>query len=325
MRVLVTGANGFIGSHATQRLAAAGHEVVATARQAPRNKLSPKGMAWSVADLASASLDNLLQGCAAVVHCAARASPWGRREDFMRDNLQATRRLVAAAAATGSVRRFVFLSSPSIYFDYQDAEQIAEDHPVPVRWPSAYAESKWLAEKHVLAATGIGPIALRPRAVFGAGDRAIVPRILAVARGGFFPLPHHGRARIDITHIDNVIDAIELALAAPTVVTGHAFNVTNGEPTAVRDILQQLFEVMDLRVRMVPMPRSLALASAGAVEFVAGLRPGAPEPRITRYGIGLLAYTQTLSIAAARGALDYTPRVSLAAGMATLARAKAAS
>ncbi|MFM2289165.1 MAG: hypothetical protein RL684_2308 [Pseudomonadota bacterium] len=325
MRVLVTGANGFIGSHAAWRLAAAGHEVVATARQAQRDGPASIGLTWSVADLAGDALDALLQGCDAVVHCAARASPWGLREDFLRDNLQATRRLVAAAAAAGSVRRFVFMSSPSIYFDYRDADNITEDHPVPTRWPTAYAESKWLAEQHALAATGIGPIALRPRAVFGAGDRAIVPRILAVARGGYFPLPHDGQARIDITHVDNVIDAIELALAAPPSVTGRAFNVTNGEPTTVRDILRQLFEAMDLRVRMVPVSRSLALASARAVEFLARLRPGAPEPRVTRYGIGLLAYTQTLSIAAARSALGYSPRVSLADGMATLASAKAAS
>jgi len=319
MRVLVTGANGFIGSHVARRLLDRGHEVVAAARQ-PNE--SGGRMKRVCADLACDDLAPLVRDCEAIVHCAARAAPWGAREKFMRDNVQATQHLIAAAVAASSVRRFVYLSSPSIYFDYKDRENISED-ALPSRWSTNYAESKWLSEQCVLQASNLGPLILRPRAVFGVGDRVIVPRILAVARSGYLPLPRGGDSHIDITYIDNVVDAIELALQAPVSAQGKAYNITNGEPMPVRLILQKLFDAKRLRVRMLPVPRAAAMACAAAVECAARLCRQSSEPRITRYSIALLAYHQTLSIAAARAQLGYAPRVSVAEGMARLASAGA--
>ena len=315
MRVLVTGTKGFIGSHVAHRLLERGHEVVAAARQPDT---SDGGMKPVFADLACDDLAPLVRNCDAVVHCAALAAPWGARARFMRDNVQATQHLVAAALASSTVRRFVYLSSPSIYFDYKDRENIGEE-VLPSRWSTNYAESKWLAEKCVLKARDIGPLILRPRAVFGVGDRVIVPRILAVARSGYLPLPRGGDSHIDITYIDNVVDAIELALQAPASTEGRAYNITNGEPMPVRVILQKLFDAMHLRVRMLPVPRAIAMAGAATVECAAKLCMQSSEPRITRYSIALLAYHQTLSIAAARAQLGYAPRISITEGMARLA------
>jgi nucleoside-diphosphate-sugar epimerase len=142
-----------------------------------------------------------------------------------------------------------------------------------------------------------------------------MPRILAVARGGVFPLPGAGRSLADLTYVDNAVDAVEQALAAPAALEGRAYNITNGEPLPVAAMLRQLFTALDLRVRFVPVPRRVAQWGAALSERLASLRPGQPEPRITRYGIGLLSYTQTLSIAAARRELGYAPRISIAAGL----------
>ncbi|HUG71865.1 MAG TPA: NAD-dependent epimerase/dehydratase family protein [Steroidobacteraceae bacterium] len=313
MRVLVTGANGFLGAHVVARLAAAGHEIRASARQPLRAVSS--GVEAAEADLASGALPPLVAGCEAVVHCAARAAPWGPRDAFLRDNVEATRRLVDAALAAGTVRRFVHISSPSIYFRYRDATDIGEQFAPPVHWPTAYAETKWASEQIALAARGIGPVALRPRAIFGPGDRAILPRLVAVARRGFFPLPGGGRAAVDVTCIDNVLDAIDLALRAPASVEGRAFNITNGEPMPVRELLSRLFLALGMPVRLVVLPRPIALGLAACAEGIALLRSSGTEPAITRYGMGLLAYSQTLSIAAARQLLGYQPRVSTEEGL----------
>jgi len=314
MRILVTGAAGFIGGHVVGRLVDRGHEVIATARNV--DSISGVGSArWSACDLSRDSLDALTSHCEVIVHCAARASPWGPREIFWRDNVLATERLLAAAHRAGSIRRFVHVSTPSIYFNGRDQLNRNETFEPPSRWPTAYAESKWTAECRVRAEAALGAVILRPRAVFGPRDRAIVPRLIAMAERGIVPLPGGGDALTDVTYIDNAVDAIEAAVLAPSSVVGRAFNITNGEPLTVRDLLARLFGALGMHVRPVSIPRPLVNLAARISESVALLRPGRPEPRITRYGVGLLAYSQTLCIDAARSQLGYAPAVSVSDGL----------
>ena len=321
MRVLVTGASGFIGSHAAEQLSALGHDVVATGRSENRlRRLAELGCRVVAADLSQSKLGGLVAGCDAIVHSAARASPWGKRSMFWNDNVVATQRLVEAARETGTVHRFVLISTPSIYFRPRDQLQLTEAFTPPQRWETAYAETKWLAETHVRAAPELGPVILRPRAVFGPRDSAIVPRLVAVAKSGTFPLPGGGRAWADVTYIDNVVAAIVAALEGGREIESQAFNITNGQPIQVRDLAGRLFRALGIQTRFVSIPRAVVLALANISERVAMLRPGQPEPRLTRYGVGLLAFSQTLSIEAARQGLRYQPRVSIDEGIERYAR-----
>jgi nucleoside-diphosphate-sugar epimerase len=317
MRILVTGAGGFIGRHVAVALAGSGHDVVATGRsEGALEPLASAGVRTHGADLATDALDALAAGCDGVVHCAARAAPWGRRAAFMRDNVVATQRLLEAAARA-NVRRFVHLSSPSIYSAARHQLGVGEELSEPTRWGTAYAETKWLAERLVLDArfAALERVVLRPRAVFGEGDRAIVPRIAAVARNGVFPLIDGGAAVIDVTYVGNVVRAVELALATPSANAGRAYNITNGEPLAVRELLELLFGALGLRVRFVPLPRFAVSLLASAAETLASLRPDGPEPRLTRYGVALLAYSMTLDISSARERLKFSPQISIRDGL----------
>jgi nucleoside-diphosphate-sugar epimerase len=321
MRILVTGASGFVGSHLARHLVRIGHKVVATGRTPKRlAALNDTSCEMQIADLSTDNLAQLLGQCEGVVHCAARAAPWGDRSLFWRDNVVATERLVAAARRAGSVRRFVYLSSPSIYFRQCDQINLTERFAPPKRWATPYAETKWAGEQRVLAASEIGPVILRPRAVFGPRDTAIVPRIVAVARSGRFPLPGGGEAWTDITYVDNVVAAILEALNGERNVEGRTFNLTNGEPIQIRDLLNRLVKALDLRVRFIVVPRALAMTLAALSEQTARMRCRGREPRLTSYGVGLLSYTQTLSIEAARHALGYRPKVSIDEGLARYAR-----
>jgi len=272
------------------------------------------------ADLSVDDLACLFEGTDAVVHCAARAAPWGKRDLFWADNVSSTERLLQAARLAGSVRRFVHLSSPSIYFRRRDQLNIPESFEPPQRWYGAYAETKWICEERVRAEPVLGPIILRPRAVFGARDAAIVPRIAAVARSGIFPLPGGGTAWTDVTYVENVVSAVERALACERRLEGRAFNISNGEPIQVRDLIRRLLKSLNLRARLITMPRGVTMALAALCEQAARLRRTQREPRLTSYGVGLLAYSQTLSIAAARKDLGYEPAISIDEGLDRYAR-----
>ena len=315
-RILVTGASGFIGSHVARYLHAQGYEVVATGRDINRLNALSQGMATCACDLSNEHLAQLTDRVDAVVHCAALSSPWGRREQFMLANVDVTRRLLDAAHRSG-VRRFVHFSSPSIYFRLADQFNTPEEFEPPRQWINAYSETKWMAESCVkeAASAGLPCVILRPRAVFGEGDRAIFPRLLALAQRGWFPRIGDGTSLIDVTYIFNVLVAVRAALNDCVPGDGRAFNITNGEPMQVRELLQQLFSALGLKVRMIALPRRAALALGGASEAIAKALPWRPEPRLSRYGVGVLGFSQTLDISAARQQLGYVPTVSVAEGI----------
>jgi len=268
------------------------------------------------ADLAVDPLDRLVTGCDAVIHCAALSTPWGTRDVFQRANVLATERLVQAARHQG-VGRFVHFSSPSIYFRLADQFDIAESFAPPRRWINAYAQTKWQSEQCVADTRldGMTRIILRPRAVFGEGDRAIFPRILALASRGWFPYIAEGRAVIDTTYVGNVADAAVAALRLPDARSAQVFNISNGEPMEVRALLGRLFDALGMTVRPVFLPRAAALALGTLAEALARVRPGQPEPRLSRYGVGVLGYSQTLDISRARELLGYRPRISVDEGI----------
>jgi nucleoside-diphosphate-sugar epimerase len=322
MRILVTGATGFLGGRLCRWLAEAGHQVVGLGRNLDKgHELERAGVRFVQCDLSTAPDAALIEGIGAadaVVHAAALSSPWGSRADFMRANLTGTRSALEIARAAGA-KRFVFISSPSVLFRFADQLDVSEDEAFP-RPVNFYAESKQLAEREVLAAGDLSPIVLRPRAIYGPGDTALLPRLIRAAKAGPLPLLRGGEARTNLTYVDDVVRAIEAALAAPDALAGRVFNIA-GEAVMLRRVVERAAAATGVAVRWRRLPWPLALGAARAIEDIARLRPGAPEPRVTAYGLGLLAFTHTLDVSAARAALGFEAAVSFEDGLArTFAR-----
>jgi nucleoside-diphosphate-sugar epimerase len=321
VNVLVTGATSGLGRNAAEWLLGAGHRVRATGRDPDAGaQLAALGAEFVALDLALASpaeCEALLGGIDTVWHCAAKSSPWGDYASFYAANMAATEKLASAAGQRG-IRRFVHISTPSIYFDFADHFEVDESYRAK-RFVNHYAATKFEAEQRIAELVKRHPattyVILRPRALFGPHDRVILPRLLAQMQRdrGVLRLPGGGRAVLDLTFVLNVVHAMHLASTRP-LLSGAIYNITNHEPGPLADILERLLKgEMGLTYRLQAMPYTLLHGLAGAMEIAA--RFTGREPMLTRYSVGAVNFAMTLSNARAIAELGYTPPYSMDQGI----------
>jgi nucleoside-diphosphate-sugar epimerase len=302
VRIAVTGASGFVGGRVARALAAAGHEVLAYGRRPAAALASPlPGYApWDVAAAPSAPA----VAVDAVVHCAAHVGDWGPEAAYRAVNVDGTRAVLARFPGA----RGVHVSTSSVYSDGVPTVRVREDAPTGRCAHSPYARTKAEAERVVLA-EGSRAVVLRPHIVYGPGDSTLLPRVLAARRLGALPVPGDGRNRVSATHVDNLVHAVERALATPGAYG--AFNVADGVEANVNDLLRTLLRRYGVPTRLVHVPRAAAWRAAALCEGAwrtlgaLGVR-GAPP--LTRYAVGHLAAHHTLDTARARDLLGYAPR-----------------
>ena len=310
MAVLVTGASGFVGGAVVRALRAQGRAVLATGRDPVTCAALGDCLALDLAapDAAKA-LEHVARqrGISAVVHAAALTAPWGRRAEFQRSNVDATRTVLTLAKHLG-VRRIVHISTPSVYFRFADQIGLTEDTPLPTP-VNDYTATKAQAEGSALAA---GAVILRPRGIYGAGDRALLPRLVRAIQSGPLPLLRNGQAATDLTHVDDVVAAILAALGGAGV-AGQVLNISGGVALPIRDVVAAVSQHLGLIPRWRPLPLPAVMLAARGMELEAHVTGS--EPRVTRYGVGLFAFTQTLDIQRAARILGWHPTVSFDEGL----------
>ncbi|MDP7033929.1 MAG: NAD(P)-dependent oxidoreductase [Planctomycetota bacterium] len=315
MRILVTGATGFLGGATARRLAELGHEVVGTGRDPEAGaRLAERGIHFVPAELGDReSIFGLCEGMEWVVHSAALSSPWGPWETFFEANVTGTRH-VAMGCLLAGVKRLVHISTPGIYANGKNRLDLSEEASL-FRPLNHYVATKRLAEAAVLeaGAAGLEVVILRPRGIIGPGDQTIVPRILRALEAGRLPVVGGRSVLADMTVIDNAVHAIECALVAP--VAGRIFNITGGEPVPLWDLVDDLCRRLDLTPPSRKLSYRLAWFLAGQLERWHRLFPSRGEPVLTRYGVCLIGRSLTLDISAARRDLGYDPQVSIREGV----------
>jgi 2-alkyl-3-oxoalkanoate reductase len=306
--VLVTGATGGLGRALVPMLVSQGYRVRATGRNATIGE--ELGVPFVCAELVCDRLEPLVDGIDCVFHLAALSSPWGRAAAFAAANVTATERLLSASQAA-EVRRFVFTSTPSIYAEARDRLNLTEDDPPAVPFANAYAETKYAAERAVLAASEatMQTVAIRPRAIVGPFDTVLLPRLLRAARSGRVRLPGGGTALIELTDVRDAATAL-IAAGRCEAAAGRVFNISGGAPRPLRDLFATILGVLGRPIEIGSIGTGTAMALASIAEGVAAILPGRPEPPLTRYTVKTLAWSQTFDLSAARNALGWMPQFS---------------
>ncbi len=297
MRALVTGAAGFIGSTLTSRLLAEGHDVVGVdalteyydpmIKRANLRRIAHPRLKVVEADLNVLDLGPLLADVDVVYHQAGqpgvRAS-WGPAFGrYLRDNLEATQRLLEAALRAGRLTRFVLASSSSIYGAAERYPTRETDRPQPF---SPYGVTKLAAEHLCLAYTanhGLPTVALRYFTVYGPHQRpdmAFSRFCRAVHDGEHIELYGSGDHVRDFTYVDDVVEA-NLRVVEAEVAPGSVFNVAGGAETTINEVLDLLGEISGREVLVkqgerVPGDTARTGGSTDALRAATGWTPRTP-------------------------------------------------
>lgn len=264
-RVVVTGANGFVGGAVVRFLSGDGYEVRGAVRRRP---MTPVGSAvFAVGDIdGRTDWTAALQGCDAVVHTAARVHQMRDLSadpltEFRRVNTEGTLRLAHDAVKAG-VRRFVFLSSIKV-----NGEATVSGHPFRADGPTApgdpYAVSKWEAEsglQEISRQSGLEVVVIRPTLVYGPGVKANFQSLLQAVRRGV-PLPFGAVTdnRRSLVGLDNLTSLIACCVQHPDA-AGRTFLVSDDEDVSTADLARRIGRALHRPARLLPVPPSVLMA-----------------------------------------------------------------
>lgn len=262
MRVLVTGASGFIGGPACAALAERGHEVVALVRRPGSEPPGTRAVQGDLTDRASLERAFAQAGPSAVIHLAAENGAQRSEARLRAANVQGIENLIAACRAVEPPPRVVFVST--VVTGEAHGALLTEDAPLPVE--TAYGRTKQEGER-LLAHSGLDVVVVRPCHVYGPGGwfaEEIVERL----RGhGRLAIVGSGRNAWDLVHVDDLASA--LAMAAESGRPGEIYHCADDVPTTYAEAVGRAAQALGVgRPRRVPALVARLLAGSGPVAAI---------------------------------------------------------
>jgi nucleoside-diphosphate-sugar epimerase len=316
MKVLVTGATGFLGGALTNALIGEGQEVRVLARKTSNlNRLSNLPVDVRYGSLEDKpSLIALLEGIDFVYHCAALATDWASWNDFFQANVQGVKNLLEAASEAGNVRRFVHISTTDVYG--YPVQAVEETYPITdIGLP--YNRSKGLEERAVWDSyreTGLPVTVIRPATIYGPCSLSIVVEIAALLLHKQMVLIDGGRHCAGLLYIDNAVEGIRQAALSPQTI-GQAYNLRDEGNETWRQFAGALATGLDAGCSWINLPGKLALGIAHLFEIVYRVMGIRSRPLLTRDATYLLYRDQGYPIKKAKQDFSFRSTVSFAEGM----------
>ena len=326
MKVLVTGATGFLGSYIVDHSFAEKDSVRVLVRKNSNCEYLKKysDLEYVTGDLLDKeALKKAVEGIDIVYHSAARATDWGSRKQFHEANYIGSKNVLEACLAAG-VKRLVYISSPGVVFDFTDQKMIDESYPYPEKFGNYYAEAKAKAEKLILDSNGkngLTTVSLRPHAIWGPRDvTGFFPRIVRMLKEKKLKDFTEGKeVMLDMCYVTNIADACILA-GRSNKAGGKAYFIIDDDTVDSWKFLDRVadqFEIPRLSKKL-----SLRAAKTAASVFellwkIPYLAENYPPP-ITRYALEMMTHSTTYTIDAAKRDLGYSPGVSVDEGLRRL-------
>lgn len=259
MRVLVTGATGFVGSRVVELLSKS-HEVMAISRSRVREMGQVRSAL--VGDIRSnTEWGSLLEGVDVVVHCAAKVHDLSSKssdiDDFRKVNVEGSLQLARHSAKAG-VQRFIFLSSIKVNGEFNLCGPFkASDQPQP---QGPYAISKMEAEqciREVCKETGMEYVVIRPPLVYGPGVKANFYSMLnLVAKGWPLPLGALDHNERSLVYLDNLVDLIGHCAHHPKAANSTLL-VDDNTKVSTSHLVEKMAQALGVKCRLISVPVSL--------------------------------------------------------------------
>lgn len=312
MRILVTGASGFVGRALCTRLVRGGWLVRAATRSAPPSGREPEIEWIRIAEInGTTDWTAALDGVSHVVHLAAIAHVIGASEEEMKAmwavNAAGAIRLAQCAGEAG-VDRFVFLSSIGAVCSFAHAPVAETAVPAP---DTPYGRSKLHAENGIVRALeGSRTIwtILRPTLVHGRGNPGNMARLQRAIRWGL-PLPFASiNNKRSFVFVDNLVDAILLALTKEEAAS-QVFHVADPEVLSTPDLIDAIARASNRSARLFSVPMRILRTVARTIDGIRKLAGG--RRRTASYSLDRLGNSLVVDASAIRRELGWASRVSL--------------
>lgn len=291
MKIIITGATGSLGANLTRYFSEKGHEIIACGRdKQPPKKLLEYGNYFH----ADITKPFELPEADICIHAAAMSDDHGEREKFFQANVTGTEHVINAAS---SCHTFIHISSSAVY--------LPEDEPINEniaghqnnRLLSEYGASKLASEKKVHEKSQyVKCFILRPRALYGEGDKKILPRMLKLVKNNKIYSPGKMEVNVSMTHYKNMAHAIECCINSS--LTGiHTYNVADEKSYILIDVLRKICgEIYGKTLPEKQIPINL-------LKFMSFMHLGGISPLLIRS----LTKNMVLDISKIKDELNYSP------------------